>query len=210
MTISKALLVVVAIIAAYVTSLKPGDILFLVGAAFSLAASAFFPPLVLGVFWKRANKWGAIIGMAAGLGICIYYMMRTYPFFTNMGVPKMDLWFGLSPVSAGMFGLPVGLITIIVVSLLTRRRRRKVQELVEHVRYPHLKGDDLRQRGPLGPAPFQLGKGPPRADLFLSGSRDPVETKIELRKEAAINVAGSLKCTRFVFGLSPKPLSHGS
>ena len=67
-TISKVLLVVVAIIAAYVTSLKPGDILFLVGAAFSLAASAFFPPLVLGVFWKRANKWGAIVGMAAGLG----------------------------------------------------------------------------------------------------------------------------------------------
>ena len=140
-TISKALLVVVAIIAAYVTSHKPGDILFLVGAAFSLAASAFFPPLVLGVFWKRANKWGAIVGMAAGLGVCIYYMMRTYPFFTNMGVPKMDLWFSLSPVSAGVFGLPVGLITIVIVSLLTSPPAKEVQELVEHVRYPHLKGD---------------------------------------------------------------------
>ena len=62
------LLLVVAVIAAYVTSLKPGNILFLVGAAFSLAASAFFPALVLGVFWKRANKWGAIIGMVAGTG----------------------------------------------------------------------------------------------------------------------------------------------
>jgi cation/acetate symporter len=142
-TISKALLVIVAIIAAYVTSLKPGDILFLVGAAFSLAASAFFPPLVIGVFWKRANKWGAIIGMLAGLGVCIYYMLRTYPFFTNMGVPKMDLWFGLSPVSAGMFGLPVGLFTIIVVSLLTAPPSKAVQELVEHVRFPHLRGDDL-------------------------------------------------------------------
>jgi cation/acetate symporter len=142
-TISKVLLLVVAIIAAYVTSLKPGDILFLVGAAFSLAASAFFPPLVLGVFWKRANKWGAIIGMAAGLGVCIYYMMRTYPFFTNMGVPKMDLWFGLSPVSAGMFGLPVGLLAIIIVSYLTSPPSKEVQELVEHVRYPNLKGDTL-------------------------------------------------------------------
>ena len=142
-TISKALLVVVAIIAAYVTSHKPGDILFLVGAAFSLAASAFFPPLVLGVFWKRANKWGAIVGMAAGLGVCIYYMMRTYPFFTNMGVPKMDLWFSLSPVSAGMFGLPVGLITIVIVSLLTAPPSKQVQELVEHVRYPNLVGDTL-------------------------------------------------------------------
>ena len=140
-TISKVLLVVVAITAAWVTSFKPGDILFLVGAAFSLAASAFFPPLVLGVFWKRANKWGAIIGMLAGLSVCIYYMLRTYPFFTNMGVPKMDLWFGLNPISAGMFGLPVGLVTIIIVSLLTAPSSKQVQELVEHVRYPHLKGD---------------------------------------------------------------------
>jgi cation/acetate symporter len=142
-TISKMLLVVVAIVAAYVTSLKPGDILFLVGAAFSLAASAFFPPLVMGVFWKRANKWGAILGMLAGLGVCGYYMARTYPFFTNMGVPKMDLWFSMNPISAGMFGLPVGLVTIWIVSMLTPAPSRQVQELVEHVRYPHLKGDSV-------------------------------------------------------------------
>jgi cation/acetate symporter len=142
-TISKVLLLVVAVMAAYVSSQKPGDILFLVGAAFSLAASAFFPPLVMGIFWKRANKWGAIAGMAAGLSVCIYYMMRTYPFFTNMGVPKMDLWFSLSPVSAGMFGLPLGLVTIWIVSLLTAPPSKEVQELVEHVRYPHLKGDSV-------------------------------------------------------------------
>ena len=140
-TISKVLLIFVAICAAYVTSLKPGDILFLVGAAFSIAASAFFPPLVMGVFWKRANTAGAIIGMLAGLGICVYYMMRTYPFFTNMGIPKMDLWWGLNPISAGMIGLPVGVITIWIVSLLTAPPSKEVQELVEHVRYPHLKGD---------------------------------------------------------------------
>ena len=142
-TISKILLVMAAILAAYVTSLKPGDILFLVGAAFSLGASSFFPTLVLGIFWKRANKWGAITGMAAGLGICIYYMLRTYPFFTNMGVPKMDLWFGLSPVSAGMFGLPLGMLTIFIVSLLTAPPSKQVQELVEHVRYPNLVGDTM-------------------------------------------------------------------
>ncbi len=146
-TLSKVLLVVVAIVAAFVTSLKPGDILFLVGAAFSLAASAFFPPLVLGVFWKRATKWGAIVGMTAGLGVCIYYMLRTYPFFTNMGVPKMDLWFGLNPISAGMFGLPIGLITIIIVSLLTPEPDKQTQELVEHVRYPHLRGDTVSTVG---------------------------------------------------------------
>jgi len=137
-SISKALLLVVALVAAYITSLKPGDILFLVGAAFSLAASAFFPPLVLGVFWKRANKWGAITGMVAGLGICMYYMVRTYPFFGGVAANQ---WFNMNPISAGVFGVPVGIITIIVVSLLTREPERKVQELVEHVRYPHLRGD---------------------------------------------------------------------
>ena len=144
-TISKALLVVVALIAAYVTSLKPGNILFLVGAAFSIAASAFFSALVLGVFWKRANKYGAIAGMLVGLAVCLYYMFTTYPFFRDLvGItrPIADyMWFGMNPISAGMFGLPASMLTIIVVSLLTREPNKEVQELVEHVRYPHLRGD---------------------------------------------------------------------
>ena len=137
--LSKFLLVCAAITAAYVTSLKPGDILFLVGAAFSLGASSFFPCLVMGIFWKRASKWGAIIGMGAGLAICVYYMVTRYPFF---GI-NMPLWFGLSPVSAGMFGLPVSMITIYIVSLLTPAPDKEVQELVEHVRYPNLVGDTV-------------------------------------------------------------------
>ncbi len=142
-TISKVLLVVVALIAAYVTSLKPGNILFLVGAAFSIAASAFFSALVLGVFWKRANKYGAIAGMLVGLGVCLYYMFTTYPFFRDMiGVtrPITDyLWFGMNPISAGVFGLPASMLTIIIVSLLTAAPDRETQELVEHVRYPNLR-----------------------------------------------------------------------
>ncbi len=137
-SVSKALLVIVALIAAYVSSLKPGDILFLVGAAFSLAASAFFPALVIGVFWRRANKWGAISGMAAGLGVCMYYMYTTYPFFGGVAANQ---WFNMHPISAGVFGVPLGIITIIVVSLLTPEPSKKVQELVDHVRYPHLRGD---------------------------------------------------------------------
>ncbi len=137
-SVSKALLVVVALVAAFVTSLKPGDILFLVGAAFSLAASAFFPALVLGVFWRRANKWGAIAGMVVGLGVCMFYMYTTYPFFG--GVPA-NQWFHMNPISAGVFGVPIGIITIIVVSMLTAEPSKHVQELVDHVRYPHLRGD---------------------------------------------------------------------
>ncbi|MGV3627402.1 MAG: VC_2705 family sodium/solute symporter, partial [Betaproteobacteria bacterium] len=143
-TVSKVLLLVVALIAAYVTSLKPGNILFLVGAAFSLAASAFFPALVLGVFWKRANKIGAITGMLAGLGVCFYYMSTTYPFLRDLfGITRPIaeyMWFGLNPISAGMFGLPIGMATIIVVSLLTPAPSKQVQDFVEHVRYPVLKG----------------------------------------------------------------------
>jgi cation/acetate symporter len=69
-------------------------------------------------------------------------MVNTYPFFTKMfSITPMPLWFGLNPISAGMFGVPVGLITIFVVSLLTPAPDKEVQELVDHVRYPNLAGD---------------------------------------------------------------------
>jgi cation/acetate symporter len=135
--ISKSLLLVVALLAAYVTSLKPGDILFLVGAAFSLAASSFFPALVCGVFWKRANQLGAIIGMSVGLGICAYYMYMTYPFF-GVNAPK---WWDINPISAGIFGIPAGFIGIIIGSLITAPPSKEVQEMVDHVRYPNLEGN---------------------------------------------------------------------
>ena len=137
LAVSKGLLLVVAVLAAYVTSLKPGDILFLVGAAFSLAASAFFPALVLGVFWKRANKLGAILGMSAGLGICAYYMYLTYPFF-GVNAPK---WWDINPISAGIFGIPAGFIGVIVGSLISPAPNKEIQDLVDHVRYPNLEGD---------------------------------------------------------------------
>jgi len=147
-TISKILLLVVALVAAYVTSLKPGNILFLVGAAFSIAASAFFPALVLGIFWKRASKWGAIAGMVSGLGVCLYYMMHTYPTFISwFGTTPIPKWFGLEPISAGMFGVPVGFLTILIVSMLTPAPDREVQEFVDHVRYPNIKGDSIVTTG---------------------------------------------------------------
>jgi cation/acetate symporter len=144
-TVSKILLLVVAIIAAMVAAQKPADILFLVSAAFSLAAAAFFPALVLGIFWKRANKWGATLGMMAGLGLTFYYMATTQPWLRSVfGVksPVADnIWWGIQPISAGLWGVPLGFAVIIIVSLLTPAPGRDVQELVEHVRYPNLEGD---------------------------------------------------------------------
>ncbi len=145
-TISKLLLLLVALVAAYVSSLRPGDILFLVGAAFSLAASAFFPALVLGVFWKRANRPGAVAGMVVGLGVSLYYMVGTYPFFTQITGWTMPLWFEIQPISAGVFGMPAGLVTVIVVSLLTKAPSPQIQAFVDHVRYPSIKERDPYSR----------------------------------------------------------------
>jgi cation/acetate symporter len=137
LAVSKGLLLVVALCAAYVTSLKPGDILFLVGAAFSLAASGFFPALVLGVFWKRANWLGCVLGMSLGLGVCAYYMYLTYPFF-GVNAPK---WWDINPISAGTFGIPAGFLGLIIGSLISPAPNKEIQELVDHVRYPSLEGD---------------------------------------------------------------------
>jgi cation/acetate symporter len=142
-TLSKALLLVVALAAAYVAAQKPADILFLVSAAFSFAAAAFFPALVLGVFWKRANGLGASLGMIAGLGITLYYMVTTQPWLRGVfGITSpIELWWGILPISAGVFGVPLGFAVIILVSLLTPAPSASIQALVEHVRYPSIKGD---------------------------------------------------------------------
>ena len=138
--ISKALLLIVAIAAAYVASQRPADILFLVSAAFSFAAAAFFPALTLGIFWKRASKWGAICGMIAGLGVTAYYMVNTQPWLRGVfGITDpVQLWWGIQPIAAGVFGVPLGFAVIILVSLVTPAPKAEVQELVEHVRYPNL------------------------------------------------------------------------
>ncbi len=142
-SISKALLLVVALAAAYVAAQKPADILFLVSAAFSFAAASFFPALVLGIFWKRATGIAASLGMLAGLGTTFYYMATTQPWMRSVfGVTSpIELWWDIQPISAGLFGVPMGFAVIILVSLVTPAPSQKVQELIDHVRYPHLRGD---------------------------------------------------------------------
>jgi len=140
-TISKVLLLVVALAAAYVAAQKPADILFLVSAAFSFAAAAFFPVLVLGIFWKRASKWGAAAGMIGGLGTTVYYMVSNQVWLRSVfDVTKpIELWYGIAPISAGVFGVPIGFALVVLVSLVTPGPDKKTLELIEHVRYPDLK-----------------------------------------------------------------------
>jgi cation/acetate symporter len=132
-TISKLLLLVVAIVAAYAASLKPGDILSMVAATFSLAASALFPALFLGIFWKRANQKGALAGMLAGFSVCIYYMLHANP---QLGGAVANQWFNIAPISAGVFGVPAGIATIIVVSLLSQAPTERNDARVDHWRAP--------------------------------------------------------------------------
>jgi cation/acetate symporter len=135
-TISKFLLLGVALFASYVASLNTGNILFLVGAAFSLAASSLFPVLVLGVFWKRTTQLGAVAGMVAGLGVCLYYIVSTHPFFAQLTGVAGARWFGIEPISSGVFGVPAGFVTAIVVSLLDRPPDAYTRALVDYIRHP--------------------------------------------------------------------------
>ena len=144
--ISKSMLLIVAVLAALVAQQKPADILFLVGAAFSFAAAGFFPALVLGIFWKRTTGIAASLGMLAGIGICFYYMSLNQPWLREVfygvarSVPTAPTeWFGISAISAGIFGIPLGFAVIIIVSLITPAPSREVQDMVSQVRYPDLK-----------------------------------------------------------------------
>ena len=84
--------------------------------------------------------------MVLGLGITMYYMATRYPFFQqalNLNPADYPFWFGIQPISSATFGIPLGILAIIVVSLLTPEPDKQTQELVEHVRYPHLRGDTV-------------------------------------------------------------------
>jgi cation/acetate symporter len=144
-TVSKILLLMVALVAAYVAAQKPADILFLVSAAFSFAAASFFPALSLGIFWKRATGLAASLGMMSGLGVTFYYMLLNQPWLRSaFGVTSpVKLWWDIEPISAGLFGVPVGFAVIVIVSLVSPRSsqqaQHRVDQLVEYIRYPGVK-----------------------------------------------------------------------
>ncbi|WP_372005612.1 cation acetate symporter [Tistrella mobilis] len=127
--VARVLLILVAMLAAYVASFRPAGILAMVAWAFSIAASGLFPALVMGVWWKRTTKAGACAGMLAGLGVCLFYLAGTQWY-------GMELWFGVRNVSAGLFGIPAGFLVTWVVSLMTREPSKDMQDFIEFVRVP--------------------------------------------------------------------------
>jgi cation/acetate symporter len=118
--LSKFALLAVAMCAAFVAAWKPAEILALVSASFSMAASAFFPGMVMGIFWKKASRKGVVLGMLLGLGVTISYMVFNAPSFRAMfGLPlNSGLFFGIQPISAGILGAPAGFLAIWLGSLI--------------------------------------------------------------------------------------------
>jgi cation/acetate symporter len=118
--LSKFALLAVAMSAALVAAWKPAEILALVSASFSMAASAFFPGMVMGIFWKKASRKGVVFGMLLGLSVTIFYMILNAPALRSLlNLPlNSSLVFGIQPISAGILGAPAGFLAIWIGSLL--------------------------------------------------------------------------------------------
>lgn len=145
LVISKSLLLVVAVFAATVAAQKPGTILSMVAWAFSIAGSAFFPALVLGIFWARATRAGAIAGMLVGLLLTLYYILRLeFGGFAWLGLEGAPLkpWLHLQSTSAGVFGIVAGFMTNVLVSLLTRPSPQAT-DFLARIRQPDRRGEGV-------------------------------------------------------------------
>jgi len=118
--LSKFALLAVAMIAAFVAAFKPAEILALVSASFSLAASAFFPAMVLGLHMDKVHRHAAISGMVCGLGVTSFYMLVNIPALRVwMGwASESGLWWGIQPASAGVFGVLAGFVVILLATRL--------------------------------------------------------------------------------------------
>ncbi len=113
--LSKILLMLVALVAAWVATYRPVDILFWVSCAFSLAASCFFPTLLLSLYWSGFSRVGAVGAMVSGTLLALWYISAHALAGVGLGVGD-GLWWGVAPVSAGVFGVPVGLAVGILMS----------------------------------------------------------------------------------------------
>ena len=129
--VARALLVVIGAFGAYIASMRITGILGAVAWAFDFAMSGLFFPLVLGVWWKRATRQGAIAGMIAGLGSGTAYLIWVYPKF--MGNPM--LW-GIDHLRFGIIGASVCLVVMVVVSLMTPEPDSATQKMIDELRVP--------------------------------------------------------------------------
>ena len=133
------IMIFVAVILAGILGIYPlGFVAEVVAFAFGLAAASFFPVIVLGIFWKRANRQGAVAGMSIGLAFTfiMIVLMRAQNVIPGMEAPIINDFFGINAQGIGVIGLILNLVTTVSVSLLTSEPPDEVQEMVEEIRYP--------------------------------------------------------------------------
>jgi cation/acetate symporter len=113
----------------------PGFVAATVALAFGLAAASFFPAIVLGIFYKRMNKEGAVAGMVVGVLLMLYYMTR-FKFGWFGGGTQAHWWFGISPEGFGTYAMLVNFAVSLAISKFTPAPPKEVQEIVENIRIP--------------------------------------------------------------------------
>jgi cation/acetate symporter len=129
------------VVAGYLGINPPGFAAEVVALAFGLAASSIFPALMMGIFDKRANSTGAILGMLSGLIFTLVYIFWFKGWFFIKGTEMMantpDNWFmGISPEAIGAVGALVNFVVAYVVSRATKAPPEHIQHLVEDIRVP--------------------------------------------------------------------------
>lgn len=137
---------VAVVIAGYFGINPPGFVAAVVALAFGLAAASFFPAIVLGIFYKRMNKEGAIAGMVIGISLMIFYMLKfKFGIFDGgkeaVANLEKDWWFGISPEGFGSVAMLVNFIVSIVIMKFTPPPPEDVQEIVEDIRIPSGAGE---------------------------------------------------------------------
>lgn len=128
--------IAVAVVAAGIAGLNPpGFVAQVVALAFGLAASSFFPAIILGIFDKRMNREGAVSGMIVGILFTAIYIIYFKPQLGGPGLAE-NFWFGIAPEGIGTLGMIFNFIIALVVSRLTAKPPKEVQELTENIRFP--------------------------------------------------------------------------
>ena len=129
--------VVAVCVAGYFGINPPGFVAATVALAFGLAAASFFPAIILGIFYKRMNKEGAIAGMVVGITLMMLYMIKyRLGWFDEVVPDKDEWWFGISPEGFGSVAMVVNFLVSIVISKFTPAPPAEVQEIVENIRIP--------------------------------------------------------------------------
>jgi cation/acetate symporter len=137
---------VAVVIAGYFGINPPGFVAAVVALAFGLAAASFFPAIILGIFYKRMNKEGAISGMVVGMAFMLFYMLKFKFGIFDGGKEAVDglkgsWWFGISPEGFGTIAMIINFVVSIVVSKFTAPPPADVQEIVENIRIPSGAGE---------------------------------------------------------------------